>query len=69
MTETPGGAGWVVIGAAWLLGTFGGGAALAALYKRLHPQLAFYKLWAVWAMILSAAAALTFAFGPRILRF
>jgi hypothetical protein len=68
MNGPPGGAGWILIGAAWLLGTFGGGAALAALYKRLHPQLAFYKLWAAWAMILSAAAALAFAFGPLGLR-
>jgi hypothetical protein len=59
---------WVAIGAAWLLGAFGGGALLAALYARLHPGLAFYKLWATWAMILSAAAALCFAFGPRIVR-
>ena len=33
---------WVVLGAVWMTCTFGGGAALAALYKRLHPELAFY---------------------------
>ncbi len=55
--------GWLVFGLAWLIGTFGGGAALAWLYKRLHPQLAFYKLWAFWAALLSGAAALAFAFG------
>jgi hypothetical protein len=59
----PGAGGWVLIGAAWLLGAFGGGALLAALYKRLHPSLAFYKLWAAWTMILSAVAALLFGFG------
>ena len=55
------GLGWVAVGLAWLLGAFGGGAALAWLYKRLHPQLAFYKLWAAWAMILSALAVAVFA--------
>ena len=65
MSGAPLGAlGWLALTAAWLLGAFGGGAALAYLYKRLYPQLAFYKLWAAWAMLLSAAAALTFAFGP-----
>jgi hypothetical protein len=53
--------GWVAVGVAWLMGAFGGGAALAALYKHLHPQLAFYKLWAAWAMILSALAVAVFA--------
>ncbi len=55
--------GWLVFGLAWLIGTFGGGAALAWLYKRLHPELAFYKLWALWSALLSGAAALAFAFG------
>jgi hypothetical protein len=55
--------GWLVVGAAWVVGAFGGGAALAALYKRYHPALAFYKLWAAWTMILAAVAALLFAFG------
>jgi hypothetical protein len=63
-----GAGGWLLVGAAWLAGAFGGGAALAALYKRLHPGLAFYKLWALWAMLLSAGAALLFAFGPPLLR-
>ena len=39
-----------------MIGTFGGGAALAWLYKRLHPDLAFYKLWALWSAVLSGAA-------------
>jgi len=43
---------------AWLVGAFGGGAALAWLYKRLHPQLAFYKLWALWTTVLGAVVAL-----------
>jgi hypothetical protein len=33
---------WLLVAAAWRLGSFGGGAALAWLYKRLHPDLAFY---------------------------
>jgi hypothetical protein len=49
---------WLVLAAAWMVGAFGGGAALAWLYKRLHPQLAFYKLWAFWTMVLSGVAAL-----------
>jgi hypothetical protein len=64
MSPQLGTGGWALVGAAWLLGAFGGGAVLAALYKRLHPALAFYKLWAAWAMILSAVAALVFALGP-----
>jgi len=56
-------AGWLLVGAAWMIGTFGGGAALAWLYKRLHPQLAFYKLWALWSALLAGAATLAFAFG------
>jgi hypothetical protein len=55
-------AGWLVIGAAWMLGSFGSGAALAWLYKRLHPDLAFYKLWAFWTAVLGGAAALVLAF-------
>ena len=53
----------IPLAAAWLLGAFGGGAALAALYKRLHPQLAFYKLWALWTTVLGAAVALLLVFG------
>lgn len=48
---------------AWLLGAFGGGAALAWLYKRLHPQLAFYKLWAMWTTVLGAVVALLLTLG------
>ena len=53
--------GWLVLALAWLAGSFGGGWMLAWLYKRLHPQLAFYKLWAAWAMVLSALAVAVFA--------
>ena len=54
---------WLALSAAWAVGAFGGGAALAWLYKRLHPQLAFYKLWAFWTMILSGVAVLVIARG------
>jgi hypothetical protein len=56
-------AGWALVGAAWLLGAFGGGWILARLWKRLHPDLAFYKLWATATAVLSGLAALAFAFG------
>lgn len=54
---------WVVFGLAWLVGAFGGGWLLALLYKRLHPALAFYKLWALWTMLLAGAAALVIGLG------
>lgn len=54
---------WLPLAAAWLLGSFGCGAALAWLYKRLHPQLAFYKLWAFWSAVLGGVVALVLAFG------
>lgn len=54
---------WLVVGAAWMLGTFGGGWVLAWLYKRLHPSLSFYKLWAFWSSLLGGAVALIFALG------
>ncbi|HEX2092127.1 MAG TPA: hypothetical protein VHG28_06975 [Longimicrobiaceae bacterium] len=54
---------WLVVALAWMVGAFGGGAALARLYKRLHPELAFYKLWALWTMLLAAAATLVFGLG------
>jgi hypothetical protein len=46
-----------------MLGTFGGGWVLAWLYKRLHPSLSFYKLWAFWSMLLGGVVALVFALG------
>ena len=57
------GAGWLVVGLAWCVGTFGCGWMLARLYKRLHPQLAFYKLWAFWSAVLGGVVALMFALG------
>jgi hypothetical protein len=54
---------WLILAAAWMVGAFGGGAALAWLYKRLHPSLAFYKLWAFWTMVLSGVAVLIIARG------
>lgn len=49
---------WLVLSAVWLAGAFGSGALLAKLYKRLHPELSFHKLWALWTVIVSVAAAL-----------
>ena len=54
---------WLPIAAAWLLGAFGGGAALAWLYRRLHPGLAFYKLWAFWSAVLGGVVAILLALG------
>jgi hypothetical protein len=56
-------AAWLLISLAWLVGSFGSGAILAALYKRLYPSLSFYKLWALWTSVLSVTAALIFALG------
>ncbi len=53
---------WALLLAAWAVGSLGSGAALAWLYKRLHPSLAFYKLWAFWTMVLSAVVAIVLAF-------
>jgi hypothetical protein len=55
--------GWAVVALVWLLAALASGAALAWLYKRLHPTLAFYKLWAFWTMILSAIVALALGLG------
>ena len=54
---------WLIITAVWMLGTFGGGWVLAWLYKRLHPSLAFYKLWALWSMLLGGIVALVVGLG------
>ena len=54
---------WALVALVWLAAAMASGAALAWLYKRLHPSLAFYKLWAFWTMILSAIVALALAFG------
>ncbi|HEV2149186.1 MAG TPA: hypothetical protein VGR37_17395 [Longimicrobiaceae bacterium] len=57
------GLGWAVLALAFLAGAFGGGWLLAWLYKRLHPELAFYKLWALWSMLLAGAATLLLGWG------
>ncbi len=54
---------WLIIGTAWMIGTFGSGAMLAWMYKRFFPELAFYKLWAFWSAIIAGAAALVLAMG------
>ncbi|HEX6913574.1 MAG TPA: hypothetical protein VF142_24420 [Longimicrobium sp.] len=54
---------WLVIGGAWMVGTFGGGWVLALMFKRLHPELSFYKLWALWSSLLGGIVALVFALG------
>ena len=54
---------FLAIAVAWLVGAFGCGAALAWLYKRLYPSLAFYKLWAFWSAVLGGVVALLIAFG------
>ena len=58
-----GGSVWLAFGLAWFVGMFGGGWMLARLYKRLHPSLAFYKLWAFWSMVLGGVVALLMALG------
>lgn len=54
---------WSVVALVWLLCSLASGAAIAWLYKRLHPTLAFYKLWAFWTMVISGAVALVFGLG------
>ena len=54
---------YLILAAAWLVGSLGSGAALAWLYKRLHPSLAFYKLWALWTMVTASVVALILAIG------
>lgn len=54
---------WALLALAWMAGTFGGGWVLAWLYKRLYPDLAFYKLWATWSAVLAGIVALLFVFG------
>ena len=56
-------ASWALLALVWLASALASGAALAWLYRRLHPGLAFYKLWALWTMLLSAVVALLLALG------
>jgi len=55
--------GWLILSAVWLICAFGGSALLAAWYRRLHPSLSFYKLWAFWTVVVSLVAGAAFAFG------
>lgn len=55
--------GWPLIALVWLICSFATGAILAALYKRLHPSLAFYKLWAFWTVLTSLLAAGIYLLG------
>jgi hypothetical protein len=55
--------GWYLVALAWLACSFGCGALLAALYKRLHPALSFHRLWAFWTVLTSLLAAIVFALG------
>ena len=54
---------WLIVSAVWLVCAFGSGAALAWLYRRLHPALSFHKLWAFWTAVLSLAIAALFGLG------
>jgi hypothetical protein len=54
---------WLIVSAVWLACAFGGGALLAAFYRRMYTGLSFYKLWAFWTTLLSVAAAIVFALG------
>ncbi len=55
--------GWLAVLAVWAVGSLGSAAALSWLYRRLHPSLSFYKLWAFWTMVVSVAAALVLSLG------
>ncbi|MEJ2216492.1 MAG: hypothetical protein P8099_07735 [Gemmatimonadota bacterium] len=54
---------YVILGLAWLAASFGGGAILARLAKRIHPSLSFRKLWLFYSVLLSVAVAAMFAIG------
>jgi hypothetical protein len=54
---------WAAIGAVWILAAFGTGAVLAGLYRRLHPELSFHYLWALWTVIVSVVALAVLALG------
>ncbi len=54
---------WLIISAAWMVGAFGSSWVLARLYRHLHPELSFYKLWAFWAIVVMVVAAAVFGLG------
>lgn len=55
--------GWLIVAVTWLICSFGSGALLAALYKRLHPSLSFHRLWAFWTVVTSLLAAVLYLVG------
>ena len=55
--------GWFIIAVVWIVCSFGSGALLAALYKRLHPSLSFHRLWALWSVLVSLLAACLYLIG------
>ena len=54
---------WLVVSLVWLVASFGTGAVLARLYRRLYTGLSFHRLWAFWTAVSSLATAAVFAFG------
>jgi hypothetical protein len=52
---------WAILGVVWLVSAFGSAALIAALYRRLHPELSFYRIWAFWTVLVSVTAALVLA--------
>jgi hypothetical protein len=52
---------WAILGLVWVLSAFGSAAAIATVFRRLHPELSFYRVWAFWTVIVSVAAAVVFA--------
>jgi hypothetical protein len=54
---------WAALGLVWIVAAFGTGAALAWLYRRLHRELSFYYLWALWTVVASVAALVILALG------
>lgn len=52
---------WLIFSLVWLVASFGSAALLARLYRKLHPELDFHKLWAFWTVIVSLLAAAAFA--------
>ncbi|MEJ2186868.1 MAG: hypothetical protein P8Z36_13130 [Gemmatimonadota bacterium] len=52
---------YVILGLVWIAASFGGGAFLAFLAKRIHPGLSFRKMWLFYTVLLSVAVAGYFA--------
>jgi hypothetical protein len=42
---------YVILGLVWLAASFGGGALLAKLAKRIYPGLSFRKLWLFYTVL------------------